>query len=207
MFSGIIEAKGKARLMSVKAGNHRVRVLKPASWKLAHGDSVAVDGICTTVIASRPSSFDIEFMPETLSKTTAKDMKDGRLVNLERSLRYGARMHGHYVQGHVDAVGKVVSVTKDKKGVHLAVHIPAALRTYVTPRGSIALNGVSLTVARKEKGNAVVALIPYSLRRTTLGQAKAGDRLNIETDLLARYGHGRVPRHAKKQLRKRAVKR
>ncbi len=187
MFTGIIEAKAKIRVTKPQKSGVYVEVEKPRRWKFTKGQSIAVDGICTTVIASGKNSFSVQYMPETLSKTTASEFTKGRVLNLERSLKLQQFVDGHLTQGHVDARVRVRSIEK-KNGAHLiTVDVPKNLTRYVAPHGSLTLNGVSLTVARAKAAQATVALIPHTLMQTNLGEIKTGDFVNLEVDLIARY--------------------
>jgi len=187
MFTGIIEHTARVVSAEDRAGIRRVGITLPPKWRVRLGQSIAIDGICSTVAGISAKSFMVEYMPETLAKTTAQLFGKGRVVNLERSLTLGRFVDGHLVQGHVDARVRVARVTGDW-GVHrLTIFLPAPLRKFVAERGSIAINGVSLTVAAKGKSNCTVALIPYTLSHTDLGMLKKGDEVNIETDLIARY--------------------
>ena len=165
----------------------RVRIGVPRSWKLSIGQSISVDGVCSTVVARGKGFFDVEYMPETLSKTTAGAFAPMRMVNLERSLTVRDFIDGHIVQGHVDAAIRVVGIEEQKGSRRVSVAIPAHLRKFVVPQGSVALNGVSLTIARVSGARATVALIPHTLTHTNLGFLKSGDMINIEVDLIARY--------------------
>jgi riboflavin synthase len=164
----------------------RIRSTLPAA-ELAAGESVAVQGVCLTVAAVSKDGFAADVIPETLSRTTLGAAARGTRVNLERSLRLSDRLGGHLVQGHVDGTARVLSVSRRRGEHRLRVEAPAALRRYLAPKGSVALDGVSLTIAAADGAAFEVALIPETLSRTTLGDAAAGDRLNVEVDLLARY--------------------
>ena len=186
----------------------RVRIAKPHGWKLVGGQSVAVDGICSTVVRSSRDFFEVEYMPETLSKTISGDFQKGTLVNLERSLTLKNFVDGHLVQGHVDARGRVVARVELGRSRELIIAAQKALMKYIAPRGSVAINGVSLTVARAGRTSFTVALIPYTIAHTNIGGLEVGNIVNIEVDMIARYlwalrGHGRVNRDAKKRTRKR----
>ena len=182
MFTGIVE-RAKVASAQKRGPVQRVRIGKPHGWKLAEGESVAVDGICSTVVALSGASFDVEYMLETLSRTTARSFARGTEVNVERSLTFGDRVHGHFVAGHVDACGRVEEANK---GV-LSVTVPRPLMRFIAPKGSITVNGVALTVTTKSGAGFSVALIPYTLAHTNLGTLARGDSVNIEIDLLARY--------------------
>ena len=202
MFSGIIEAEGKIIGAEASGRCLRVRVQKPRAWDLSLGESISVDGICSTVVAKSASSFDVEYMPQTLEKTTARLFKRGIIVNLERSLRYGARIHGHFVAGHVDAASTVFKVDRKGRSRVISVKTSPEVSNYIVARGSVAVNGVSLTVAAKGRGFFSVALIPHTLAKTNTRLLQVGSVVNIEADMLARYrGSGRVAIHAKKKVR------
>jgi riboflavin synthase len=207
MFTGIIQSKTKVASTQKKGSVIQVRIEKPRDWKLSVGQSVSVDGVCSTVTVLPKGFFEVEYMPETLLKTTAGAFAKGAVVNLERSLTLNDYIDGHIVQGHVDAQAHVVEIIEEGTTRRITIEIPKSLLRFVAALGSIAINGVSLTVARLEKDRATVALIPHTLTVTNLGLLKKGDMVNIEADLIARYivaaitGGGTVG-HAKKTLRK-----
>lgn len=187
MFTGIIEATGKVKAAKSVRGNRVLEIGKPRAWKLANGQSVSVDGICSTVVSSTPDTFRVEYMPETLKKTTAGGFLRGTRVNLERSLTLEKFVDGHLVLGHVDGKARVVGAVDNSNGYLLTISLPAEISDYIALHGSFALNGVSLTVARKGARTATVALIPHTLSHTNLGSLKKGDYANLEIDLIARY--------------------
>lgn len=163
-----------------------ISISKPAAWRFKPGESVAVDGVCLTVESSRGPSFSCTLMPETLERTAAASLSPGSMVNLERPLSFGKPLGGHIVQGHVDGVGRVTRVSGGSRR-ELDVTLPAQLRRFVAGKGSVALNGVSLTVARKTRAGCAVALIPHTRANTNLGTCAAGSRVNVEVDVVARY--------------------
>ncbi|MEK7509492.1 MAG: riboflavin synthase [Patescibacteria group bacterium] len=186
MFTGIIEVK--VRVISVeKNGGMQVRVEKPRGWKLAKGQSVSVDGICSTIERFSATHFDVTYIRETLRVTTAGGWKSGRVVNLERSMKAGAHIEGHIVQGHVDGVGVVRLVRARGNSKEVTITAPHSLMRFVARKGSVAVDGVSLTVAERTRTSFTAALVPYTLTHTTLGTLQKGDRVNIETDLFVRY--------------------
>jgi riboflavin synthase len=209
MFTGIIQSKTEVS-SAIKKGNIiQVRLKKPQDWKLSIGQSVSIDGICSTVTTMPKGSFEVEYMPETLLKTTAGSFGPGSCVNLERSLTLNDYIDGHIVQGHVDARARVIETVEEGSTRRITIDIPMTLSHYIAALGSIAVNGVSLTVARLDGARATVALIPHTLAVTNLGQLKKGDLVNIEADLMARYivaalGQSGTVGHAKKTLRKRS---
>ncbi|OHB19757.1 MAG: riboflavin synthase subunit alpha [Parcubacteria group bacterium RIFCSPHIGHO2_01_FULL_56_18] len=186
MFTGIIEAT--APIIEARTdGSMRVRVKRPRGWKLVEGQSIAVDGICTTVEAIERDAFFATYMPETLRISTAGDFRKGRIVNLERSLKVGDRLDGHFVQGHVDCLGIVNEIRILGSSKEIRFGIPRVHMKYIATKGSITVNGVSLTVAARTNDSFTVALIPHTLDSTTLGTLSKGDSVNIETDLIARH--------------------
>ncbi len=203
MFSGIVETTTAVLSVGMQGKCRRVRIRKPSAWKLAIGESVSVDGICSTVTAKSGRYFDVEYMPQTLSKTTGGSFKKESVVNLERSLRYGDRIHGHFVAGHIDTTSRVMRVDRQGRSRAISMTIPPGISKHIVPRGSIAVNGVSLTVAKKSRGFLSVALIPHTLDATNLGALETGDIVNIECDMMARYRDGgTVSTHATKKARR-----
>ena len=187
MFAGIIETKGRVKAVEEQNRIRRVRIEVPRAWKLSLGASVNVDGICSTVVKKGAGFFDVEYMPETLSKTTAGRYTRAALVNLERSLTYGQRIDGHPVQGHVDCATPIRAIAKKGSSREFTIKPSAALARSAVLHGSIAINGVSLTIAKKHGPNIIVALIPYTLKHTNLGALKVGDVVNVEFDHSREY--------------------
>jgi riboflavin synthase len=189
LFTGIIEEKGTLRNKTI-AGEIAEAIEISAAKVLGDteiGDSICVSGVCLTVISKSDSSFTIEVMPETLRTTTLGEMKAGRKVNLERALDIGGRLGGHLVNGHVDGIGQVVSVRREGNAILFEMRIPHALARYVVSKGSIAVDGISLTVVGITGDALTVSIIPHTLDETTLGEASAGTRVNIEVDIIAKY--------------------
>jgi riboflavin synthase len=158
------------------------------------GDSVAIDGVCLTVVACDDEALSFDAVPETLGRTALAALAEGSKVNLEPALRAGDALGGHYVQGHVDGVGTVRSVEPEGDGKRMAFDAPAQLLRYIVEKGSIAVQGTSLTVAAVDESGFEVALIPHTLEATTLGALRPGDRVNLETDVLAKYVEKLLPR-------------
>ena len=187
MFTGIIEAVGRIADAQTAAGGARLRIdaagLTPSD--LARGDSVAVNGVCLTVVALDGSAFEVDVSRETLGCTIGFAV--GARVNLERALRLSDRLGGHLVSGHVDGVGTVRRFERVGDNRLLAVAAPVALARYIARKGSIAVNGVSLTVNAVNGAEFDVNLIPHTLRATNLDDLQIGERVNLEVDLLARY--------------------
>lgn len=188
MFTGLIETIGRVLRVVPEAGATRLTIatdLPVASMR--DGESVAVDGACLTVARRKANSFEAVAVAETLKRTTLGGLRIGEGVHLERSLAVGDRLGGHLVQGHVDAVGKVVALRRRGGDVRLTIALPAALRGLVARKGSIAVHGVSLTVCAVQSRRFEVALIPETLARTKLGGLRPGEGVNLEADLIARY--------------------
>jgi riboflavin synthase len=191
VFTGLVEGMGRVTSVVPAEGLTRLTLETPfPGAELAHGESVAVDGVCLTASALSASGFSVDAVAETLRRTTLGTLRPGDAVNLERALRVGDRLGGHLVQGHVDGTAEILEFDRRGGDVRLSVALPAALRPYVAFKGSIALSGVSLTVAGLEADSFWVALIPETLTRTTLGRLAPGDRVNVEVDLVARYLEG-----------------
>jgi len=188
MFTGIIEEVGSIAANERFGGGARLSVRGPrVSRELAVNDSVAVNGVCQTVVALEGEIFRVEAVEETLRKTTLGDLSAGASVNLELPLRLSDRLGGHLVQGHVDGVGLISSVIKQPSSWLVSVQFPPEFRRYVIPVGSIAIDGISLTVAKLEGNQLTVSVIPHTLANTTLGNARSGTRVNLEFDLVGKY--------------------
>ncbi len=187
MFTGIVREVGEVEAMERTEAGARLRVRAALAAELAEGDSVSVSGACLTVAAASDGSLEADVMNQTLSLTTLGLLGAGRRVNLEPSVRAGEPLGGHLVQGHVDGTGTVEEVRDDGFARRLAVAMPAGLRRYVVEHGSIAVDGVSITVAGLTEDGFEVSLIPETLERTTLGGLAEGAAVNLEVDLIARY--------------------
>jgi len=189
MFTGLVECTGTVRRLARSGGGAvlELEVSWPGGGFPATGDSVAVNGACLTVVDPGPQGFAAHLSPETLARTTLGRLRAGEAVNLERSLRLGDRLGGHLVLGHVDAVVRLLAVRREGGFVRWRVSLPPSLAPEVAPKGSLALHGVSLTVAALEEGWFEVALIPETLRATVLEGLHPGSELNLETDVLAKY--------------------
>ena len=188
MFTGIIEKKAEVLALKPHRGGRRLMLQVPAGWaRLPLGSSVAVDGACLTVCAKNAGSLSFDLLKETLQCTRFSALQAGDLLNLERAMRSTQRVEGHLVQGHVDDVGKVRRVVTGKLEKSLQLAFPGALRPYIVPKGSVAVNGVSLTVGKVGKTDFSVYLIPYTLQVTNLSSKQSGSLVNVETDILAKY--------------------
>lgn len=188
MFTGLIEEIGKIKKTSIISEGKEFQIeAKNIVKDLKIGDSITVDGACLTVVSKSTGSFLVQLMKETLTKTTFANLRTGDVVNLERAIVATARFGGHFVQGHIDGVVEIIKKSIVGNSAIFWVKVPSELMKYVALKGSVALNGVSLTVASIE-GNAIsISLIPYTLSETNLGIKKEGSLLNLEVDLLSKY--------------------
>lgn len=188
MFTGLVEEVGVVRALEMRSDGGRLRVgAARVVAGLALGDSVAVDGACLTVVAIHEDAFDVDAVAETLRRTALGDRAVGDRVNLERAVRLGDRLGGHLVQGHVDGTGRIEAIVEEGIGARVTVSAASEILRYVVEKGSITVDGVSLTVAARDTVGFAVAIIPHTLTETTLGQASAGRRVNLEVDLVAKY--------------------
>jgi riboflavin synthase len=187
MFTGIIKKVSVVEKSFQKKESLFVEIRKPKGWKIWLGQSIAINGVCSTVKSIFKSSFVVEYMPETIKKTTVGQYAKGSLVNLETSLKLSDLLDGHLVQGHVDTTGKILEVKKVKESILLKIKILASFMKFVADKGSVAIDGISLTVVETGKDWLSVSLVSFTLENTNLGSVKIGDRVNIETDVLAKY--------------------
>jgi riboflavin synthase len=187
MFTGLIQDIGTIEAIDPGADGARIRIATTLGEEIELGDSVAVSGACLTATSADKESFEAEAMNQTLKVTALGALESGSKVNLELAMRASDRLGGHILQGHVDGVGEVASVKEDGFAKRLRVALTPDLMRYVVAKGSIALGGVSLTVATLGEDWVEVSLIPETLKRTTLGEAMPGDTLNVECDVVAKY--------------------
>ena len=190
MFSGLISYNGMVqRVTPLEGGGMRLRLRceNASDEEVEVKDSIAVNGVCLTATGVEHNVIDFDVVPETLARSNLGEVHEGDTLNIEYSLRVGDRMGGHFVYGHVDAAGEVLSRVAEGQGERMRISLPAALRRYVPEKAFISVDGVSVTVARVGDGWFELALIPETLRRTTLGRRGVGDRVNLEVDPLARY--------------------
>ena len=188
MFSGIIEHLATIESLSKEKGGGRVTIhARDVAASLAVSGSVAVNGCCLTVAACDKESFSSDLSTETLEKTSFRSLKKGARVNLERPLAAGKEFGGHFVLGHVDGTGTVVEIAPEGVGWRYRVRVPAEIAKYVVLKGSITIDGISLTVARWENRIAEIAVIPFTYERTNIGDRKPGDNVNLEADILGKY--------------------
>lgn len=192
MFTGIIEETGTVRSVQKRRGYQLTTIdARQVLQDIETGGSISIDGTCHTVVAYDAAGFVVESVEETLRRTTLGRLRPGRAVNLERPLQWGQRLDGHLVAGHVDGVGEVVAREASPDNVLFRIRMPAALSPYVAMKGSIAVDGISLTIVSVAGREFTFAAVPHTLSVTTLDEREPGDRVNLEVDLLSRY----VERH------------
>jgi len=187
VFTGLVQDVGMVESVEADSGGARIRVATKLASEIAEGDSVAVNGVCLTATAVDASGFATEAMNQTLTVTALGTLEPGFRVNLELAMKASDRLGGHIVQGHADGVGEVLTVEEDGFARRLRVKLGSELLRYVVAKGSIALSGVSLTVADLGDSWAEVSLIPETLERTNLGALEPGSKLNVECDVVAKY--------------------
>ncbi len=187
MFTGLVADIGEVAAIDGDASGARLRITTPLAAELAEGDSISVAGACLTASKVSDGGFEADAMSQTLTLTTLGGLESGDPVNLELALRASDRLGGHVVQGHVDGVGELRSLAEDGIARRLRIAAPAELMALIAERGSIAVDGVSLTVSAVGDEDFEVSLIPETLSRTTLGSLVEGDRVNLECDVMARY--------------------
>lgn len=188
MFTGIVATTGRLNKIEKKKG--KIHFTIGVNNFLNHtkiGESVACDGVCLTVIKKTRRDFTVELMPETLKRTRFGQIKTGEPINLELALKIGQRLDGHFVMGHVDGVGVIKKIIKEGEYTSLLIKIPSVLNKYLAYKGSVAVNGVSLTVAKVATNLFKVCLITHTLKITNLSRLKVGDKVNLEADMLAKY--------------------
>lgn len=187
MFTGLIEATGTVRALTPVAGGQRLTIDTALGAELALGDSVATNGVCLTVVAHDASSWSADVSPETLRVTALGTLGPGAIVNLERPLAVGSRLGGHFVQGHVDGTGRLEAVTTEGEFYRLRISFPPALAAYFIEKGSIAVDGISLTVASLGESTFDVQIIPHTWTATTLHALRPGATVNLECDMVGKY--------------------
>ena len=187
MFTGIIEALGSVTAVDMGTDSSRLTVQGPVTEGTAVGDSISVNGVCLTATSVDDGRFTADVMAETLRRSTLGKLEPGDPVNLERAATPTTRLGGHLVQGHVDGVGELTGRAPAGTFDEISIGLPADLLPYVVEKGSIAIDGISLTVAAVDEGGITIGLIPETLQRTTLGTKSVGDTVNIEVDVIAKY--------------------
>ncbi len=190
MFTGIVEEIGRISHIQQRGENRRITITAGRTPKeLKTGDSVSVSGVCLTAVDITPNSFCADLAPETWARTSFSRIHEGALVNLELPMKADGRFGGHIVQGHVDGVGRLISFDRieDSDNWWLELELPAEIEKYTVFKGSISIEGISLTVAKLEHGRCTIAIIPHTVEMTNLHSLKPGDPVNLEADLIAKY--------------------
>ena len=187
MFTGLVETKGLIDSFEKNEDGMILRLNHNNSFEVSINDSVSCNGVCLTVVRTDKNSFEVQLVNETLDRTTAEFWKEKDELNLERALLPSTRMGGHFVQGHVDCVTKILKIKHFDKSSTWTFKMIDDIEKYIVEKGSIALNGVSLTVASKDKNSFDVALIPHTIELTTFGNLTIGDSVNVEVDILGKY--------------------
>tara|TARA_B100000424_G_scaffold205156_1_gene162225 strand:- start:185 stop:775 length:591 start_codon:yes stop_codon:yes gene_type:complete len=187
MFTGLVETKGLIDSFQKNEDGMILRLNHNNSFEVSINDSVSCNGVCLTVVRTDKNSFEVQLVNETLDRTTAEFWKEKDELNLERALLPSTRMGGHFVQGHVDCVTKILKIKHFDKSSTWTFKMNDDIEKYIVEKGSIALNGVSLTVASKDKNSFDVALIPHTIELTTFGSLTIGDSVNVEVDILGKY--------------------
>ena len=203
MFTGLVEGLGSVVSLTPDAVSLTLQIAAPPELSEVEtvrlGDSIALNGCCLTVMAIEGRTWSFQAGSETLSRTNLGQLQVGDVVNVERSLQVGARLGGHFVQGHIDALGIVAAIDQEGEWVHMTFRVPPALTRQMVEKGSITVDGVSLTLVSVTKDQFRIALIPHTLQVTTLGRRALGDPVNIETDILGKYIEKLLPRAGESQ--------
>jgi len=188
MFTGIVENKGKVLKVEHRGEMKRLTLEVPFDLtEMQLGDSININGVCLTVVEKRGRAVSVDLSPESLQRTTLARVKEADQVNLERALRLSDRLGGHIVTGHIDGIGTIIERRTEGNSLYLRVRIPQAVTPYVVQKGSIAIDGISLTVNEFREDWIRVTLIPYTLEKTTLIEKKVGEEVNVEADILGKY--------------------
>jgi riboflavin synthase len=199
MFTGIIE--NKAKVLRIEFRGQEKKLILELPFDLTDvqlGDSINVNGACLTVVGKKGQTIELDLSPETLQKTTLAKVKEGDKVNIERALRLSDRLGGHIVTGHIDGIGAIKERIQERDFLHLRIRIPQSVSRYVVQKGSIAIDGISLTVNEYKGEEISLTLIPYTLEKTTLINKKVGDEVNVETDILGKYVEKMLGREGEK---------
>jgi len=188
MFTGIVEDTGKVSRIEHRGKEKRlIQEFPPHLTELQLGDSINKNGVCLTIVQKNEQGIELDLSLETLQKTALNELKEGDQVNLERALRLTDRLGGHIVTGHVDGIGEIIEKREERDFLQLGIRIPESVSRYVVQKGSIAIDGISLTVNEIQEGEIRMTLIPYTIEKTTLKQKRVGDRVNLEADILGKY--------------------
>jgi riboflavin synthase len=187
MFTGLIESVGEVADLSAIAGGYLLRITTDLAGDFRQGESISVNGVCLTVVKTDPGSFSAEIGPETAKVTSLGSLHAGSLVNLERAMPANGRFGGHLVLGHVDGTGTVQAIRPEAEFTWMTIGYPASLAAYLIHRGSVAVDGISLTVAKLDAASFDVQIVPFTWSHTNLRQTRNGDRVNLECDIVGKY--------------------
>ena len=199
MFTGIIEDKGRVLRVESHGQEKRLTIELPSHLtEVQLGDSININGVCLTIVRIQKGTIDLDLSQETLQKTVLGELKEGNHVNLERALRLTDRLGGHIVTGHIDGIGVISQKRQERDFLQLKIRIPESVTRYVVTKGSIAIDGISLTVNEFLGTEIQMMLIPYTIQKTTLVDKRVGDRVNVETDILGKYVEKLLDRGNKK---------
>ena len=201
MFTGLIEEVGNITAITPNASGKLFRIAPHKVLSdLKHGDSIAIDGVCLSVVDINDNGFSVQAVHETLRRSTLGDIRVGSEVNLERAMQSTARFGGHIVQGHVDGTGEILALKREGQGAVFRVRVPSELTRYMVEKGSVAMHGISLTIADIHESVISIWVIPVTLQETNLGSRKVGDRVNLEVDILAKYAEKMMRNESKTPL-------
>jgi riboflavin synthase len=199
MFTGIIEDKGKVLRIENRGQEKRLTIELPSHLtEVQLGDSINVNGVCLTIVRKQKRAIELDLSRETLQKTVLGELKEGNQVNLERALKLTDRLGGHIVTGHIDGIGMITEKRKERDFLQLEIRIPESVSRYVVQKGSIAIDGISLTVNESLGAEIRMTLIPFTIEKTTLMDKMVGDRVNVEADILGKYVEKLLDRGNKK---------
>jgi riboflavin synthase len=188
MFTGIVEGTGKVVRSENRGEGKRLSLLLPPDLTgVQPGDSISTNGVCLTVVDKRGQIVDLDLSPETLQKTDLSEIREGDWVNVERALSWSGRLGGHIVTGHIDGAGMITEKRREKDFLHMGIRVPEAAVKYIVQKGSIAIDGISLTVNDLVNNEVRLMIIPFTLEKTTLSHKSVGDRVNVEADILGKY--------------------
>lgn len=187
MFTGIIEDIGTIQSIKKNTKSQTMTISSKILGDVKLGDSIATNGLCLTVTKLTPNTFDVDVMVESMNRSNFGDLNVGSPVNLEKAMRMGDRFGGHMVSGHIDGVGIIKAHKKDENATWITIEVPQSLRKYMTMKGSIAIDGISLTIANITSSGVQVSIIPHTKAQTTLLSKKQGDKVNLEMDMMVKY--------------------
>ncbi|MBN2000791.1 riboflavin synthase [candidate division KSB1 bacterium] len=201
MFTGLVEYIGSVKEKKLLSDGLYLEITAAEICRdMTIGDSICVNGVCLTVVSFESNWFAVQAVQETVSRSNLRELERGKRVNLERALRADSRLGGHFVQGHIDCTGQVASIDPRHPGFWITISVPQKMDVFFVEKGSVAVDGVSLTIASKDSQKIAIAVIPHTFENTTLCERKIGDRVNIEVDILAKYVYHMLEPHNKNPI-------